>query len=52
MDIIADWACEIPCYQRVDCTVFSSERVNTSTITPDMTPFWGWINEVELLELN
>ena len=52
LDIIADWACEIPCYQRVDCTVFSSERVNTSTITPDMTPFWGWINEVELLELN
>lgn len=52
LDIVADWACEIPCYQRVDCTVFSSERVNTSTLTPDMTPYWGWINEVELLELN
>ena len=52
LDIIADWACEIPCYQRVDCSIFSTERVNTSTLTPDMTPYWGWSAEIETLELN
>lgn len=52
LDIIADWACEIPCYQRTDSTIFSTERVNTSTITPDMTPYWGWNAEIERLELN
>ena len=29
VDIVADWACEIPCYQRTDATIFSTERVNT-----------------------
>ena len=52
LDIVADWACEIPCYQRTDSTIFSTERVNTSTITPDMTPYWGWQSEIETLELN
>ncbi len=51
LDIVIDWAVEIPTYQRQNCTVFSTERVNIDTITPDITTFWGWQNDIELLEM-
>ena len=49
---IIDWAVEIPTYQRQNATLVSTERVNVATITPDMTPFWGWMNDIELIEMN
>lgn len=52
LDIIVDWACEIPVYQRQNCVLFSTERVNMSTITPDITTYWGWGNDIELAEMN
>ena len=52
MDIIMDWGVEVPVYQRSECYIFSSERINISTLTPDMTPYWSWRSEVEKLELN
>ena len=51
LEIIADWAVEIPMYQRENAVVFSSERIDTQTITKDMTPFWSWENEIESLQL-
>jgi len=52
LDTILDWACEIPVYQRQNCIIFSTERVNIDTVTPDITTFWGWMNDIELLEMN
>ena len=52
MDIIMDWGVEIPIYQRSECYIFSTERVNMSTVTPDMTPYWNWMDEVETIEMN
>ena len=52
LDIVADWAVEIPVYQRQNCVIFSTERVNMDTVTPDITTFWGWANDIELLEMN
>lgn len=52
LDIIIDWAVEIPIYQRQNCIIFSSERVNIDTVTPDITTYWGWLMEIELLEMN
>ena len=52
LDIIVDWAVEIPIYQRQECTIFSKERVNVKTVTPDVTPFYGWNAEIEKIELN
>ena len=52
MEIIMDWGVEVPVYQRSECFIFSSERINISTLTPDMTPYWSWMSEVETLELN
>ena len=49
MEIIMDWGCELPLYQRKDCTTFSTERVDTDTIPQDMTPYWNWYAEIETL---
>ena len=51
LDIVIDWAVEIPVYQRQNCIIFSSERVNMDTVTPDITTFYGWLNEVQNVEL-
>lgn len=52
LNIIADWAVEIPIYQRQEATLFSTARVDVDTITSDMTTFWGWKKEIEKLEMN
>ena len=52
LETILDWAVEIPTYQRQNCYVVSTERVNISTLTPDITTFWTWMNDLELLEMN
>jgi len=52
LDIVMDWACEVPMYQRQNAFIFSAERVNMETVTPDITTFWGWMNDIELLEMN
>ena len=51
LDILVDWAVEVPAYQRQNCTVFSSQRINMDTVTPDITTFWLWQNDIELLEM-
>jgi len=49
MEIIMDWGCELPLYQRKDCTTISTQRVDTESIPQDMTPYWNWYAEVETL---
>ena len=49
---IMDWAVEIPAYQRQNIRIASTERVNTATVTPDVTTYWGWLAEVHLMEMN
>jgi peptide/nickel transport system substrate-binding protein len=52
LDIILDWAVEIPTYQRQNAIIASPAKVNVATMTPDITTFWGWMNDIELLEMN
>ena len=52
LDRIIDWAVEIPTYQRKNVIIFSTERINIDTLTPDITTFWGWMNDIELVEMN
>ena len=52
MEIIMDWGVELPVYQRSDAQIFSSERVNVSTLPGDMTPYYGWADEIQNIELN
>ena len=49
MEIIMDWGVELPCYQRKDCTVASTIRLDNSTLPSDMTPYWGALAEIETL---
>ncbi len=51
LDTILDWAVEIPVYQRQNCVIYSTERVNADTFTPDVTTFYKWIEEVQNVEL-
>ena len=51
LDVIIDWAVEIPTYQRQNANIFSTKRLNVDTLTPDITTFWGWMNDIELLEM-
>ena len=52
LDTIISWACEIPTYQRQNAIIFSTERVNMDTVTPDITTFYGWASEIENIEMN
>lgn len=52
LETILDWGVEIPTYQRQNAVVISTERVNVSTMTPDITTFWGWTNDIEKSEMN
>ena len=52
LDMIIDWAVEVPTYQRQNAIIFSAERVNLDTVTPDITTFYGWMSEVQNIELN
>ena len=51
LDIISDWGVEIPMYQRQNVFLFSRQRINLDTLTPDITTFWGWENNIEKLEM-
>ncbi|MCL2079439.1 MAG: ABC transporter substrate-binding protein [Oscillospiraceae bacterium] len=52
LEIIIDWAVEVPNYQRLNAFIFSTERVKMETVTPDITTFWDWRNDIELIEVN
>ena len=52
LNIILDWAVEVPVYQRKDCVIYSTNRVNLNTLTPDRTPYWSYLAEIHNLELN
>jgi peptide/nickel transport system substrate-binding protein len=51
LDIILDWGVEVPIYQRQNCILFSTLRVNMATVTPDITTYWGWMNDIEKLQM-
>ena len=49
MEIIMDWGCELPLYQRKNCYVTSSVRIDNDTMPKDMTPYWVWYAEINTL---
>lgn len=51
LDIILDWGVEIPTYQRQNLVIFSTQRINTDTITPDITTYYEWYYEIEKMEM-
>lgn len=51
LDIVVDWAVEIPAYQRQNSVVFSTKRVVIDSVTPDITTFYDWDQEVYTLQM-
>lgn len=51
LDIIMDYAVEMPVYQRKNMYIFNKDIINIDTLPVDMTPFYGYFSEVETLEL-
>ena len=51
MEIIMDWGVELPVYQRSECVMMSSERVNVDTLPQDMTSYLSWTQEVQNIEM-
>ena len=51
LKILMDWAIEVPTYQRLDGVLFSTQRIQIDTLTPDMTPYWTWLSGIESLTL-
>lgn len=51
LDIVIDWACEIPVYQRQNAIIFNPQVVDMETVTPDITTFYGWLSEVQNIQL-
>lgn len=47
LNVILDWGVILPTYQRQDITVVSTERVDTSSVTPDITPYWMWLKDIQ-----
>ena len=52
LDIIMDWAVEVPVYQRQNVVIFSAERVKADSILPDVTAYYGWMNGICQMKLN
>ncbi len=51
MELIMDNAVEVPIYQRSDCVLVSTERVNLDSLPTDMTPYWSWSAELEKIQV-
>lgn len=51
-DIILDWAVEVPVYQKQNAIIYSTERILANTLTPDMTVYYGWMDEVHNIQMN
>lgn len=52
LDFIVDYAVEIPVYQRQNASVFSTQRINADSIPQDLTTFYGYLNEIEKIQMN
>lgn len=52
LELILEQAVEVPVYQCRNYVLFSGQTVDTDTIADDMTGFYQWIEEIELLQLN
>ena len=51
LDEIMDWAVELPTYQRKNVIIFSTPRIVIDSLTPEITTFWNWVNDIQLVEM-
>lgn len=49
--VVNRYAVEIPVYRKVSRTLFSTLRIDVSTLPESMTGYYGWADEAEKLKL-
>ena len=42
LDIIVDWAVEVPAYQRQNASIYSPQRIVPESMLPDSTTYYTW----------
>lgn len=52
LDFVVDYAVEIPVYQRQEAAVTSTERVNIDTLVKDPTTYYGYLAELDKIQMN
>lgn len=50
LNIILDWAVEIPVYQRQQAYIYSTQRIDTDSLPQAMTPYRRWISEIQAIK--
>ena len=51
IDQVFAWSVEVPLCEYQDALLFSSSRIRQSTIPKDLTPYYGWMNEVQKIRM-
>ena len=51
LERIFDWACEVPYFQSHDELLYNSARVDFASFPENMTGYYGWVQEIQNLEL-
>lgn len=49
--VVMDWAVEVPVYQKQTVVIASTVALNIDTLVADMTPYYDWKREVEILQM-
>lgn len=52
MEIVLDWAVELPVYQRSEAVAYSTERIKSSSMIQDATAYYNWQNGIDKIEFN
>lgn len=50
-EIIADWAVEVPVFEKRACLVYETAGIDPQTFPGDITYYYGWINEAESIKV-
>lgn len=48
---VMEWAVMVPLFQNRDVSVFSSSRINMDTVVSDITAYYGWMDEIQSVEM-
>lgn len=51
MDVVLDWAVEVPLYRRSSLLLYASNRLDSAAFPQDLTVWWNWTDAIEALSL-
>ena len=51
IDRVMDWGVEVPLCEYQDTLLFSASRIRSGSIPGDLTPYYGWVDEVQKIKM-